>query len=1360
MSSTFYLPRSVASNDKTYTETELLAASNYVVVLAEPGGGKTELMVSLAKQLGTTAITASKFVYSGAKANNIPLVIDAFDELAKVDASGIYKLLSQAKATNPTHFYLSSRSSEWDNAATNAFKDFFGHPPLVVRLCEFDEAEQRAIFDHHVPGEDFTAFRTEVARFDLDTLLPNPQFLKLFADAYIESERHFTDKRSIFSQAVERLAKEANPNLVKIHPTLSTTQKVNISSEVFTKLLLSGAEGVCTNEAIENRMYPLLASLVNGDSVADSILSTRLFKPSDSVDQHRWVHKIVAEYCAADYLTKRIADPADPLTLAKCLPIIAPNSTVRDELRGLLGWMAALGNKPVEEATIELDPYAVLANGDPSQLEHSSKRLLVSRLKDIEDKNPYFRRGDFWRRFSVSGFFTQDIVEEVKPLLTGRSDGHLRDLILELLTGSPAIEQLRDELRQLVITSDESEYSRKLANNCLLNIASEDHRSDLDALISEASSISLSITAENIEKLGPETFERSYLADFFWVCAKLYPGHQELHERTIGERYFVKRFIDGLDLATTEWLLDELTKDLVCVCGKKPYECDCRNGISKIVGTMLDRYFDLASPPFDAKRVWQWVGNLNFHDRKTAKQSTAVKVLQEDDSLRQGIIAHVFGKLTDRDQIFRTKIYKFGAHSHSHSGLIFYTEDYKFIVDLAFGSDNPDLWMSFMAGHQYYLNKGERGPDTLRRHMREQALEKPSFMREWAKTNRATAYEVKKEKRILHDRHTRQMERHRKRREEIRTANIKYVQDNRELVEGGRHWNCLVRFAELVLMHPDKIVHEFGDEMLVRNALRNCLDFITPHVPDLLKLAELQCASQSLYAEEILYAACLEIMHVKDNLEEVDLRLLRALRTNIHMSYSAVSTEERDALETEIDRLIFPDSASAENFLRQYVEPQLAQSGCNHPELWLLRNEEIFCHLRDSLSIEWLRHFSDLAFEPLHTLFEIAAQFGNRDDLKEIIAERCEEFMTNWPSPSGSEDIEQKRTFWFVRAWYFLHDSPEIYWDWLKTDKDTVLILYEKSGRMNYDDNHYWPKLTSAMVEAILEAFIDKWPKVQLPSHWGSGSPKEENAYRFLTKVIWSINSDDPDDAIPVIDRLLADSRFADLHNDLKSMHSSQIRKKALRDFEPPTPQEIISRLDRDTVVTVEGLRQLVIQELQGFQKAIDGGEFNSADRFYEKGERLDEVRSTEIIAERLNLRLEPQGISVIPEHQLKGSMRSDFTATKMISGKRRLLVTEVKGQWHKELYTAASTQLHERYSIHPDAEQQGIFLVIWFGGDEKVAGRKRHSIVSAHELKSSIDENLPQELKGLIDVFILDVSKPNRTICQREENNPDHFEL
>lgn len=40
MSSKFYLQRTLTRDEETYYEAALLAASRYVVVLAEPGGGK------------------------------------------------------------------------------------------------------------------------------------------------------------------------------------------------------------------------------------------------------------------------------------------------------------------------------------------------------------------------------------------------------------------------------------------------------------------------------------------------------------------------------------------------------------------------------------------------------------------------------------------------------------------------------------------------------------------------------------------------------------------------------------------------------------------------------------------------------------------------------------------------------------------------------------------------------------------------------------------------------------------------------------------------------------------------------------------------------------------------------------------------------------------------------------------------------------------------------------------------------------------------------------------------------------------------------------------------------------------------
>jgi len=1340
MNSIFYLERNFMRGDRTYTETELLAESTHIVVLAEPGGGKTELMKSIAQKLNTSVLNASLFAYVGADKENSSLIIDAVDEIARIDQSGIHKLLALARKSKPNRVIMSSRSSEWGLASTSIFENFLGVSPMIVRLKEFDQDEQHAIFKHHAPAEDFFAFQNEVTRFSLDMLLPNPQFLKMFTDAYLESDRRFADKRSIFALAVERLAKEVNPSIPKASVSLSVAHKIAFSAEVYAKLLLSGAEGISTIDTTANRMYPMLPELFNGSTACYDILSTQLFKPGDNEDQHRPVHKIVSEYCAADYLIKRIADPADDLTLKKCLSVIAPNGTARDELRGLLGWMAALGNRSVQGSIIEIDAYAVLANGDPSQLERSSKRQLIHRLKEIEAADPYFRRSDFWRRFSAAGFFTQDVVDEIKPFLAMGDEGHLRDLILELLADSPVNDLLVTELSLIILNSNESKHIRTLASRCLLNVKEYDFIGALAVLIFEASNISLNIAANIIEVTGPEKLDHKYLSGYLRVCANLYPDHKEQFEGVLGSRYFIKKLISCFSPHTLEILLDELTHNLHCHCGKRSYECDCRNGISKIVGSMVDRYFELAQAPFNPVRIWQWIGNLNFHRQCQPDQSKSVQVLRENDTLRQGIIAHVFGPLTDRKEIFNIRVEKFDGHLHSHSGLHLWRNDYKFLLDLAFKTDNVDLWASFLVSHQRYKNKEEQGSDDLRAQMRQHALSKPTFMREWARYNNAMKLS-KQEHQFWRFKYSRSRKRHDRKQRENHTRNIKFVNENREIVEQGRHWGCLVRFADLVLMHPERIELEFGDEKLVRTALRNCLDFITPVIPTLTELAALQCESKHSHSETVLYAACLEILRAEGNLECVNIELLTALRTNIHMGYHSVSTEERDALQTEIDSLIFPDSGSAENYLRQYVEPQLAQP-CPHPEIWMLSGEEVFRHSRAKLSIEWLRRFTDLSLNSVDRLFEIAAQYSDRDDLKEIIAERCSEIMSGWPNQTEVEDFERKRIFWLVREFYFLESITATYWAWLKSNKDNLLHFYERSGRMSRSEHHAWPELTSIKVEAILDAFFEQWPRVELQSYWGSDSDEEEKAYRFLTDLIWSIESDNPDNAIPVLGRLLTDPRLTSQHKELQSIYAGQLRKKALRDFEPPTPDEIVQHLDCDSVVTVEGLRQLVLQELHDFQKAIDGGEFNSADRFYEKNERLDEVKSTEIIAERLNLRLEPQGISITPEHQLKGQNRSDFTASKLVGGKRRLLVTEVKGQWHRELYSAASAQLYDRYSIHPDAEQQVIFLVIWFGESETVAGRKLHSIKTAQELKISIEAVLPVDLHGLIDVFVLDVSR------------------
>jgi hypothetical protein len=175
------------------------------------------------------------------------LVIDALDEVARIGEEKINEIIVKARASTASTVIFASRSYVWDQARTAAVRDCFGTEPTILRLEPFDDDEQRQLFTNYLPSEDFETFRTEVARSELTPILGNPQFLKLFADAYVEGGRSFTSKKQIYADAVRRLASErrtaggatSRPQIDKIVAT---------ASEIFAKLLLSGASGVSANE--------------------------------------------------------------------------------------------------------------------------------------------------------------------------------------------------------------------------------------------------------------------------------------------------------------------------------------------------------------------------------------------------------------------------------------------------------------------------------------------------------------------------------------------------------------------------------------------------------------------------------------------------------------------------------------------------------------------------------------------------------------------------------------------------------------------------------------------------------------------------------------------------------------------------------------------------------------------------------------------------------------------------------------------------------------------------------------------------------------------------------------------------------
>jgi hypothetical protein len=1028
----------------------------------------------------------------------------------------------------------------------------------------------------------------------------------------------FHSKRRIFKDAVDKLASDDGKTGAPANrPAIANV--VAAASEVFAKLLMAGAAGVATVEVLGDRDFPYISAI----SVAPaslSALNSRLFKPATNPDLHEPVHRIVAEYCAAQYLASRIGDPADRLSLHRCLAVIAPNAVVRDELRGLLGWLAALGSRSLQDTIIDTDPYAVLANGDPAQLSAGAKQLLLRRLRELSEIDPYFRRADVWRRFNVAGFFTQDVVDELKLVLAAPRDGsHLLHLILELLQGAEATRGLAAELRGLMLDPDTDLTARLLARRCLAEVAGYETTGDFQQLLDESTPAAIRVAAEFVYGVPAHPVERPLLLSLLRQIAQPPGSNSQRSRGQEDSRYFINPLMNALSLDDTVWLLDNLSEGISCTCGAtKRVRCQCRAGVSKVVGRLLDRYFELASGPHDADRVWRWVRNLKFERGVSVKDSRAVQALSADTGLRQSIQLRALEGQTDPDQLWEMLCrLRWGE---LHEGLRFTVEDVQAIVDYAFSTDNVILWISFAHRHDRYANAKER--DELRAAMRAQARENPEFMREWAKRSRDWR-RIDRE-----DRYTpRRSNRYERRDAATRESNLAHLRANRPQIEQGRHWGWDQQFARHYLHFPDQLSDIVDNVETAERALANCFAFLAPHTPTLRELAR----REKEQIAEVLHAACLVRFRMNGSLADTDEDVLRAVKTNAG-SASGYREGEAESFEAEIDTHIFRSEADVEAFASEYVEPTVLNPGGTPTNLWWLGNKAALEPVKTRLAAEWLQLYANASLETTRELFDICAQYSDRSQLLALIEKRCDEMIA---LGDPTEDGIARRRFWFLRHFFFAAGDRDGIWREVLSEPDGIFALERHAGRFNRDEAKGWPSLTADKVRRILDAYVAVWPKVFLPSSWGSGSPKGETAYRFLTDVVWQIERDGLDRSIPVINDMLSDSRFSDFHNDLRSMKAAAIRKKGLQAFVLPTPSDIVALLDTGGVASVEDMRALLIEELEAMQQWLKGAETDLLDMFWPNGQRVDENTARNRIVERLQGRMTALNTSVVIEHHM-----------------------------------------------------------------------------------------------------------------------------
>ena len=1332
-----YITRKLNLEDRVIPESEVLRDSRHVVVLAEPGAGKTELLENFSRGLGVPRQRASIFRSRSSVQCTGTLIVDGFDEVAKLDQSAFDGLIGKIADASPQRVIIASRSSEWDSTRYNRLMaDFLGSEPLVVRLKPFDDTEQQQLFEQLHGGENFQPFKHAATEFGIHVLLGNPQMLSIIALAYFENDGAFSSRSQIFSDAFTAMCREHNPD-IPAKNRLSSAQISTLGGEVFAKLLLSGATGVKDTEDGADRDFPFLGNLVETTpTTTRQVIDNKLFKPSDEPGNHEPVHRIVAEFGAASYLAKRINLGTDQLTLPRALSIIAPSGALRDDLRGLLAWLTTEVGQDAQKACIDINPCAVLSNGDPSRLSGASKIYLIEQLAKLSGTDPYFRRADRWRSFNTKGFFTADVVDAVRPLLRivdGATD--LRDLLLEIVANSGEERKLKRELSSILHSTEADFGTRLRAMNALAGAEESDLSEDIETLIKEGSHDALRLAAE-IVLAGTTNTSKELLLAMLRAFIPLYKGDDLALDQPAGSTYFISLLIAQFSNLEVVFFLTELSRGLSCTCGKEhSYECHCRVGISKLIGKLLDRYFETSVGPHSPGQLWSWVKALNFRNAKSERDSQSVEALQNAHSLRRSIQLLSFEGLNQEEEIWEALI-KF-RHGEMHSGLFLTGEDETWMLEYAAQSERTAMFAAFYRTHNWYTESN--GPSEHRVKQRLLSRSDPTLLRIAAsKERRSRAARIEhKEKRY------RFQSRHRKRREQIDRANAEHFAQHRDQIERGENWEWLWRFAREYLAEnykPDGIIKFAIDPTFIENALRSSISFLTENAPTLEEVGQARAKGRGYDLPEVAYAAILANFRDQGSLDQVPRSLIAVAKTDINVHHPGLSDEERETFHAEIDRRLFPNERELIEYLKSYVEPQLRSETISHTSASILSYDKAFAAIAEETALRWLREFPTMPISSADILVDIASRSKRYAELSAIISNRCKDLHKNWPYGPPDKTQKERQDFWFLRSFAFCDADDE--WPTLSQFADNIFSFSHRYDSLGGSRDGVWPTLTARKIFLLLDAFVEEWPAVPLPSSWGTGSPKAETAYRFLNSLIWRISDDEPANQIEYLGKLLADSRFKEWHDGCRHLLAEAKRKRLLLNFTAPSPAAVCGLLDSSRVSTVEDLRALVLEELRTAERWFRYSETDPIAAFYVGGKHVDENTARNRIVERLEPRLRQLDVIVSIESAMAQQNRCDFTAVASIEGRQTCLVVEVKGQWHRELFEAASTQLYERYSHHPDAAEQGIYLVLWFGPHVKIAGKTTSGIQTSDQLEDTIRDGLPSALLGSVDVVVLDLSR------------------
>jgi len=1319
-----------------------------IVLLGDPGAGKTHLFKQFAALQEAKYLTVRHFLSGVPIDNQKTLFIDALDEKRSASNSSdvVDDIVRRLFSQTPQNVRISCRSQDWlGESDLSAFLPYFEQTGgyVVLHLQSLSKEEQTVILQAN-GVEHPEAFLAEAEKHAASEFLYNPQNLLMLAEAVKEGNWPRT-RSELFHSATQFLLTEHSQEHTRLTSGIYTCDELEYpAGSICALCILSDVSGVSLLPNDIRPEYPSYRTIsFFSHEIIRAALSRRVFSAGDELETVGYSHRTIAEFLAAKWLAG-LVDKGLPM--GRLRSMLGFEGYPSSELRGLHAWLAVFLPQ-YAQVFIEADPYGVLTYGDAASLPTVEKQNLLVALSKLSERDPWFRNHGL--NSYLNGFVTVEMETLLRQIVRDpHSSFSLRMIVLESLSVTTPIVALSDDLINIAKSKDSSYAEKEEAITALIHFGVSGQK------------MSVRFFAELKDKNHDNIRLRNHII-------------QLLYQDYFVPQDIAKLLVDTLNITNERlpigslWRLNDIvpTADLLAIfehldryhtAHSNDWYSSAKNH-SEIVHFLEAGLLQILSEKsgYSASQIWLCLKvfysySHNHHYRsydnvqKSIVQEIKNRSWQYKDIIDAAIISftrydtrylflHEFSESTFYlvpDELLLARFIHYLSHAQSDS------EKIECIYRLAFATlyrcdTPPQDTFDFLTAYC---------------HSNEQLLTvfDTSIICEiddWRiKQNRSRIENKKKQ-------------------EEARCEDRLNFELCRQEIVSGQHLEWLKHISYIYYS-------KYSD------------------VDD--KLTPVQRCADILGAENVTDAisGLLAILNRSDlpTIDEVNCALLKreyykwwyavlAGSDELFKKHPDVTQWNEDLLTTLLALdVILALHTKDNNVVSDYSLPWKRDVILNKTAFFIETYYYIinFCINNQLHDIRALNYLLNDTYIPIDYAVPLVMRLAKEHPDGVLHLQNLMGWLLAHPE-SHAELLQlselmiaqpsklKKPTYqiWLVCAYLFAPDKcQDLFLSEAKSTAEMIELIRQLSGKAKRGRGSSEQRLSLTQLEAIITVSATHFPNTDRVASNDSNSANNWEYADFIKRLIDDVSSFSSHDAGEVFERLLLLPECTSYRDYLLHAQSNQKVRYRESQFQHTNWKQALNTLKNQTPANVMDLYALLLDHLRDIANRITYENTDIYKQFWNEngnGQILvpkPEESCRNFFLELLRARLHPLQITCEPEGHMVSGKRADI----IISLPGIKIPIEIKRDYHRDVWSALNEQLEQLYTTNPDAAGYGIYLVFWFGASRPNAiprpAKATPPPVNATTMEGILNEAVPMVKRDRLSAIVIDVSgEANSTV-------------